>query len=108
RPGYGMCAAALLSSVPSCPLGVPDSLKKFAFKAAKTFILAPQPPVSPLADEIATVRSRSHPSSASLLSSFLLFSLFFSLGLSGRESGNESSTERERRDSERERERERD
>ena len=59
---YGMCAAALLSSVPACPLGVPDSLKKFAFKAAKTFLLAPQPPASPLADEIATVRSSSHPS----------------------------------------------
>ncbi len=36
--GFGVTAAGLISSIPHCTLGVPHSLHKFAFKAARTFI----------------------------------------------------------------------
>ncbi len=36
--GFGVTAAGLIASIPHCTLGVPHSLHKFAFKAARTFI----------------------------------------------------------------------
>lgn len=46
----------MLASVPACPLGVPHSLRKFAFKTARALVAAPQTPGA-LGEEVALVRT---------------------------------------------------
>lgn len=55
--GAGIAAAGILASVPSCPLGVPLSLRKFAYKTARALVSAPQTSGA-MGEEVAMVRRR--------------------------------------------------